>query len=266
MRQEFFDILMCPVCGKNTFRLEKTIENDIEIIKGKLFCKSCSTYFDIKDGIVDFLKNPAISIIREKKAMHEDEYIEDESGNRYKITDETIDKFKDRFLSLPEGDGSYFFRRGGSFQSIRDASQRFYKTLQELSLKGDEKVLEIGAGFSWASYRFAKRGCKVVAMDISNYLKASSLYIRDIYFDRTFADMHNIPFADNTFDIVFVDPPYQDVEAYDLSLQALYGFDILNPTSCVVCEHATKIKLCELPYPVISTHRYGSTTITIFSH
>ena len=83
---------MCPVCGKNAFRLEKTIENDIEIIKGKLFCKSCSTYFNIKDGIVDFLKNSPISVIREKKAMHEDEYIKDEYGNRYKITDEAIAK------------------------------------------------------------------------------------------------------------------------------------------------------------------------------
>ena len=65
---------------------------------------------------------------------------------------------KDRFLSFPEGDGSYFFKSGGSFQSIAEASDRFYSTLDYMRLTGKERILEIGSCFSYASFKFAQKG------------------------------------------------------------------------------------------------------------
>lgn len=135
--------------------------------------------------------------------MDDDDYITDESGNKFKITEETISKFRDKFLAFPEGDGSSFFKRGGSFQSTAEASGRFYSALEDLQLSGKERILEIGACFSYASFKFAQIGCSVVALDISNYLKVSSLYVEKAYFERLFSDMHRMPFSDNTFDIVF---------------------------------------------------------------
>jgi len=203
MRDSLLSFLRCPNCKKPEFQLEKKDENRVELAEGSILCKNCSSSYEIENGIVHFLKDPSVSIIRERKAMDEEKYIKDEKGVGYKITDETIDKFRQKFLSLPEGDGSYLFKRGGSFQSIRDASERFYKTLEALSVTGREMVLEIGAGFSWASHKFAAKGCKVVASDISNYLKVSCVYLDDAYFERIFSDMHNLPFRDGTFDIVF---------------------------------------------------------------
>ena len=203
MRESLLKSLRCPGCGNNSLSLHRGAVNQIEIRSGRIACGHCSAEYKIEDGIIDFLNNANENVIRERIAMDEDEYITDESGNKYRITVETINKFKDKFLSLPEGDGSYFFKSGGSFQSTAEASGRFYSALSDLHLTGKERILEIGACFSYASFKFAKKGCSVVALDISNYLKVSDFFIKEAYFDRMFSDMHYMPFVDNTFDIVF---------------------------------------------------------------
>lgn len=203
MREELLNMIICPKCRNNLISLQKNEVSPLEIISGQIICGHCGVRFGISDGIIDFLSEPNENVLRERKAMDDEEYITDELGHKYKITDETMRKFQDRILALPEGDGSYFFKRGGSFQTIAEASGRFYSTLDSLRLTGKEKILEIGAAFASFSHKFAKKGCSVVALDISNYLKVSNLFIKDAYFDRIFSDMHNIPFRDGSFDIVF---------------------------------------------------------------
>lgn len=203
MKEALLEFLKCIGCGENWLFLEEVKSDGLEIRQGKLICKNCRASYGIENGIADFLTPASQVAMRERKAMDSDEYIVDALGNRYTITYETIEKFKDQFLSLPGGDGSYFFKRGGSFQPIREASSRFYSTLDYLNLTGEETVLEIGACFSYASYQFAQKGCKVVALDISNYIKAADLYVKKAYFDRLFSDLHTMPFIDNIFDIVF---------------------------------------------------------------
>lgn len=203
MKEAVLGILKCPGCGSCSLKLSKGAVNQLEIRSGKLLCSGCSAEYKIEDGIIDFLHNANESVLRERKAMDEDDYITDDSGNKFKITDEVIRKFSDKFLAFPEGDGSSFFKKGGSFQSTAEASGRFYSAMEDLRLTGKERILEIGACFSYASFKFAQKGCSVVALDISNYLKVSSLYVEKAYFERVFSDMHHMPFVDNSFDIVF---------------------------------------------------------------
>ncbi len=203
MREALLEILRCPGCKSNTFSLEKSESTQKEIRSGSVVCKDCKATYKIQEGILDFLKDTSKAVSRERKAMDDDEYVTDERGNKHRITAETIQRFRKEFLSLPEGDRSHFFRKGGSFQSIREASSRFYSAFNDLALTGKESILEIGACFSYASLRFAKRGCRVVAIDISNYLKVANLLIEEAYFDRIFSDMHETPFMDSAFDIVF---------------------------------------------------------------
>ncbi|MFH0826956.1 MAG: methyltransferase domain-containing protein [Candidatus Omnitrophota bacterium] len=203
MREALLTILICPKCRNNLLSLQKEEVSPFEIISGKIICGHCGVGFGISEGIIDFLSDPNEFVMRERKAMDNEEYITDETGHKYKITDETIQKFQDKFLALPEGDGSSFFKRGGSFQTIAEASGRFYSTLENMHLTGNERILEIGAAFASFSYQFAKKGCRVVALDISNYLKVSKLFIKDAFFDRIFSDMHHVPFKDDSFDIVF---------------------------------------------------------------
>ncbi|MDD2679585.1 MAG: methyltransferase domain-containing protein [Candidatus Omnitrophica bacterium] len=203
MREAILKFLRCPACKGNLLTLNRGLVDNIEIRGGEITCGRCAAVYKIEDGIIDFLNNADERIMRERRAMDAEEYITDASGNKYRITEATIEKFKDKFLAMPQGDRSYFFKRGGSFQSITEASDRFYSALENLRLTGREKILEIGASFSFASSKFAKIGCSAVALDIGNYLKVSSLFVKNAYYDRVFSDMHNIPFQDNTFDIVF---------------------------------------------------------------
>jgi len=203
MKEGVLGILKCPGCGNGSLELIQGTANRLEVISGKLLCPGCAAEYKIEDGIIDFLHNAHEGVLRERKAMDEDDYITDQSGNKFKITDEVIRKFSDKFLVFPEGDGSSFFKKGGSFQSTAEASGRFYSAMEDLRLSGKERILEIGACFSYASFKFAQKGCSVVALDISNYLKVSSLYVENAYFERLFSDMHQMPFVNNSFDIVF---------------------------------------------------------------
>lgn len=203
MREELIDILRCLECNATSLSLRDARNGQGEIDKATIVCKDCGADYKVESGIADFLKGPSESVLRERDAMDREEYIKDGDGKRYNITDENIERFKKHFLSMPEGDGSHFFKRGGSFQSIANGSRRFYSTIRDMNLKGTERVLEIGGCFSYASFKFAQKGCEVVSIDISNYLKVANLFARSTYFDRVFSDMHKMPFVDNVFDIVF---------------------------------------------------------------
>lgn len=203
MKEEVLKVLNCPGCGSGSLKLDKETVNKFEIRSGKLLCPICAAEYRIENGIINFLHNAHEGVLLERRAMDEDDYITDESGNKFRITNEIIQRFNDKFLSFPEGDGSYFFKSGGSFQSTAEASGRFYSAMEDLHLTGKEKILEIGACFSYASFKFAQKGCTVVALDISNYLKVSDLYVKEAYYERLFSDMHQMPFIDNIFDIVF---------------------------------------------------------------
>ena len=203
MKKEFLDILRCLKCRNNSFHLEEIKRDDVEIRNGKVLCNSCNASYEIDSGILNFIRNPSLDVKSEQYAVDNEEYLWDDRGNRYRIDRYSIAKFKEQFLLLPKGDGSYFFRKGGCFESICKGSHRFYSSLKNMGMKTGIKVLSLGDGFGYASYRFAEYGCNVVALDISKYLFVSDIYVKDRYFERIFADMHDLPFRDKIFDIIF---------------------------------------------------------------
>lgn len=264
MRKSLLNNLMCLGCKGSLFSVVEEESSQLEILNGRLVCNKCGASYQIQDGIVNFLKNMNKAISRERDAMDIDDYIKDEQGNKYKITTDSIQKFSDVFFSLPEGNGSYFFKRGGSFQTIAEASDRFYSTFNRLSLTGQEKILEIGASFSYASFKFAQKGCGVVATDISNYLKVSNLFVKKAYYDRMFSDMHNIPFVDNTFDIVFA----AAVLHHSKDLKKVFGeiYRVLKSGGRLVLINETSRGVLERVHPVykeMEEKGYGDTAYTL---
>ncbi|MDP2921153.1 MAG: class I SAM-dependent methyltransferase [Candidatus Omnitrophota bacterium] len=264
MKKGLLEILRCTGCGHSSFSLEGQEENSLEIRSGRVLCGHCQASYNIEKGILDFFTNAPLSAVRERKAMDEDEYIADERGKRYRITPDTIETFKDKFLSFPEGDDSGFFKRGGSFQTIKEASDRFYATLDYLRLTGKERILEIGACFSYASSKFAKKGCSVVAVDISNYLKVSELFIKSSYFDRVFSDMHDMPFTDNAFDIVFGSAVFHHTA--DLARLFREARRVLKPGGRLVLINESARGVFEKVHPVfeeMSKRGFSDTSYTI---
>lgn len=204
MKANIIKILKCPICGGKPFKLESATELYNEYRDGVISCDTCNYSFPIDDGIVDFLAEPSAEIVKEKKASSCEARVKTENGDEFFINPETIEKFSSIFQSLPKGDGSYFFKAGGSFQNFAEGSHRFFDLLDKRHIAPGMKVLELGAGFCWASREFAKKGCDVVAVDITDYLKVSDLYLRDgLYFDRIYADMDRLPFEEASFDLIF---------------------------------------------------------------
>ncbi len=68
-----------------------------------------------------------------------------------------------------------------------------------------------------------------------------------------------------TFDLVFLDPPYE-TGLLEKALAALTEFDILNPHGIIVAEHpANRLpEPVQAPYRLHRTYRYGKIGLTVF--
>ncbi len=187
------------------WKLEIAEEDAREVRRGKLHCTALGKTFEIRDGILNMLEDLPPEVAHEKEHAEEFDYLITEDGQKHPVNRETLERFRSLFLSLPAGDGSRLFRPGGSFDNQGGNAERFFKTLDLLNLTGREKVLEVGASFGWASWRFAQRGCDVVALDVTQYLMAGDLYFDQdgAYYDRIMADMNRLPFRNNSFDLIF---------------------------------------------------------------
>ena len=69
--------------------------------------------------------------------------------------------------------------------------------------------------------------------------------------------------AGETYDLVFVDPPYRQAPELGVELSALLPA-LLAPDARVVVESARRAP-AELPLEVVQARRYGDTTITIYA-
>src|SRR3989338_1083285 len=160
MKKELLDQLRCPGCLKSEWHLEVITEDEREIREGKLKCGSCGKNYDIRAGILNALgEELPEEVAHEKEHAESFGYLITAEGEKHPINRDTLNRFRELFISLPAGDGSHFFKSGGSFDNQAGNAERFFKTLDLLNLKGGEKVLEVGASFGWSSWRFAQRGC-----------------------------------------------------------------------------------------------------------
>lgn len=67
-------------------------------------------------------------------------------------------------------------------------------------------------------------------------------------------------------DILFLDPPYKDTPLYQFALKHISDSDILSSTGVIVCEHGKKFPEVDLKnLSIKSSHKYGSTTITLLT-
>lgn len=205
MRKALLSYIRCLHCSKSQWNLKTGFETQREIREGELECLSCGTAYKLHEGILNMLRELPEEVAHEKRHAESFGYIETAEGEKFPINRETIDRFRHLFLTLPAGDGSKFFQPGGSFDNQAGNAERFFKTLEILQLTGRERVLEVGASFGWGSRRFAQKGCEVVAVDVTNYMMASDIYFEEdnLYYERVMADMSQLPFEDNSFDLIF---------------------------------------------------------------
>ena len=70
----------------------------------------------------------------------------------------------------------------------------------------------------------------------------------------------------STYDVVFLDPPWDHLEYFDKSLNAIFDFDILTPQGKIVCEKPKAHSLSCDVFNVFKSHTYGKTEVLILNH
>ncbi len=86
------------------------------------------------------------------------------------------------------------------------------------------RILDLGAGNGWMSYRLAKQGHALVAVDLmtndQDGLAAAEHYKQSLpsLFPRFRAELDNLPFADGQFDIVIFNASFHYSENYEKTM------------------------------------------------
>jgi SAM-dependent methyltransferase len=123
-----------------------------------------------------------------------------------------------------------------------NVARSFDIALEKLNLRGDETILDLGAGRGWAAKQFAMRGCRVVALDIvpdENVGLGRSRALMDnvgVYFDRIIADGENLPFFRESFDLVFCAATLHHASNLSLLMQNISQVLKINGRLCAINE------------------------------
>ncbi len=112
-------------------------------------------------------------------------------------------------------------------------ARMFDAALFQLSLRGDEHVLDLGAGEGWAAQWFAHKGCHAVAIDIvpDQQLGLGRAWKRmqhfNLAFDLVIGDNERLPFQPDSFDVVFASNALHHSDYLDKLLASVYK--VLRP-------------------------------------
>ena len=217
MRTSILETIQCPGCGATgDFGCQADQSNDTEIREGRIRCNGCGASFGIHAGVMALLIDGEIreEVTREAEGWTQ-VYggwfdLTGEKSNFWLIEPdnaETEGITSDEFIRrLP-----HFDRIGPSFQEREGYKiQSYHELLEFADIREGDRLLELGAAKCWTVRDFARRGCRCVATEIvtTKYvgLETSDIYFEEdpqLYWERVRCDMEDLPFAPESFDIVF---------------------------------------------------------------
>lgn len=190
MKEELLELICCPACQHRLTAVTHE-RREPEIWTGELVCAGCTAVYPIVNGmprlyVDDERWQPKAAEAEGWVTYHKDLGI-------YEVQANAVD------LQIP-----YYPE-----EPWRSVARSFDIALQELKLTGQETILDLGAGRGWAAKQFARRGCRVVALDVvsdENVGLGRARALMDdanTYFDRLIGDGENLPFSPERFDLVF---------------------------------------------------------------
>jgi len=197
MKQKILNDLVCPCCG-GSLKSESKVQEDDEILEGKLICKSCNECYEIKKGIPVFLSN---------KLGYQD-------------------------ANTTEGWYEEWRRWGNTkIHNINDEYQRNSWNEQYLTewlacgierawFKG-KKILVPGCGAGVYNPYLLELGGEIYAFDITDavYVANEQEHNKRIHFFK--ADAARLPFNDNTFDFIVATGMLQHTENPPVTIKEL---------------------------------------------
>jgi SAM-dependent methyltransferase len=221
--------LRCPRCG-----------TDIDAWD----CPACKFSIAINDGIAQAL--PPESIAHHARFMEDYERIRESEGRG--------SESEDFYLGLPYRDASGRHREQWRMRA------RSYDYLVRHLLDGADhgnRILDLGAGNGWMSFRLALAGYRPCAVDLlandRDGLGAARHYRTRLpkLFPRFQAEIRRLPFADEQFDAAVFNASFHYAEDYEASLREAMrcvktgGVVIVSDTPWYAREESGKQMLAE---------------------
>jgi SAM-dependent methyltransferase len=198
--------LRCPRCGASIGDLP---DNGVSLV-----CLTCRSRLACEQGIWKALLP--------ERGAHYCRFMEDYEFIR--ASEGRGSTNADYYLALPYRDLSGLHRsqwslRARTFRYIERKIVPRITTLTHNRLR----ILDLGAGNGWMSYRFASQGHRPVAVDLltndQDGLGAAEHYKKrlGVLFPRFQAELDNLPFDDNQFDLVIFNSSFHYSENYEKS-------------------------------------------------
>jgi uncharacterized protein YbaR (Trm112 family) len=185
MAVALLDVLRCPVC-------RGTLRRDGD---AALSCGSCGRTFAIENAIPRLLDDSLPGIAQKRREI--DGWVAKAQGEAWYEPDDEVD------AALP-----YVCRDLGWDDSNWRANEHSFDTLLDRYVKPGMRVLEVGAAKCWGAQHLVPRGCDYVGTDIladpKIGLGRGAYYEARVgEFARVQADAEHLPFADESFDLVY---------------------------------------------------------------
>jgi SAM-dependent methyltransferase len=200
--------LRCPQCGSSIGDLSKD--------HFALTCPCCGLTMPCRRGVWQMLSP--------EREAHFARFVDD--YQRIRAGEGRGSKSDDYYLALPYRDLSgrnswQWAIRARTFRYIERKILPGIITLAHPSLR----ILDLGAGNGWLSYRVAKQGHSPVAVDLmtndQDGLEAAQHYKQSLpssLFPRFQAELDNLPFADSQFDLVIFNASFHYSENYEKTM------------------------------------------------
>jgi SAM-dependent methyltransferase len=156
-----------------------------------LLCPRCEQRYEIKANIIDALPNPTKDVVDELRGMMRENNITTDLRDYMIRKVEKVRSFEDcKKFSATE-----VFDYHGSTEI------NFHQALARIPLTGQERVLEIGGQGEYPFLdAFRKKGCTCFAANIHFWYDDDQA--RRDWPVRVLADMHDLPFKAESFDVV----------------------------------------------------------------
>jgi SAM-dependent methyltransferase len=199
--------LRCPQCGSSIGDLPKD--------HVALNCPRCKMNMPCRRGVWQ-------ALLPEREAYFA-RFVED--YQRIRAYEGRGSNSDDYYLALPYRDlsGRNSWQWAIRARTFRYIERKIFPGIITLA-RPSLRILDLGAGNGWMSYRFAKQGHAPIAVDLmtndQDGLEAAQHYQQALpsLFPRFRAELDNLPFADGQFDLVIFNASFHYSENYEKTM------------------------------------------------
>ncbi|MBI4496368.1 MAG: 16S rRNA (guanine(966)-N(2))-methyltransferase RsmD [Chloroflexi bacterium] len=150
--------------------------------------------------------------------------------------------------------------RGAIFNLLENIARRWSRVLDLYAGSGALGIEALSRGAAWADFvEQDPRACRVIKENLAatHLGESAAVYCTSVRRD--------LGFLTESYDIIFVDPPYFDAAAYEV-LTELAGSRLVWPGTILVVEHSSRVRLDgpDGGFCLIRERRYGDTTVSLY--